>query len=199
MLKSISKIMRAREAKRLARLTSREWFDKRCVRGEPIWEAHIERALNRPLKEGDVRLERPQITARLRENARTTREQRDKEIASMVTRGAAVLSAAAVIFTVLFAVAAISGSADISLAERIILALAFTLTIIPFAPAVRKAWGEPYMAAAHWTGLDQDDFTGWVLDNYLADRRSPVAQKYKRLHSVAVWMYVAAWVASIFN
>jgi|GEM_PF-5701476 len=168
----------------------RVWFTELCDERRPLWESRI--AEHTGDQAGAE--QRADLGARFARNAREDLKHNDFEISQMLVCTTIIVAAA----TLLFAVYAFKGNLK---APAIFLALAlcfaaiaFVAALVPMAPPFMRAWRQPYEKRHNWTLLVHDDFTSWVLDCWLTDRRTSVITKYKRAHSVAVPTLVCAAV-----
>jgi hypothetical protein len=198
-----------------------EDFDKnfaghqqRCDRRRPLWNKRIDAIMAEEAQEvarakaaGESQLPvlrtREQITARLAQNAKDDVEELDREIFSLVTRTGMLLSATTLLFAV-FALRSTSSKSGWATAGTVTLAIAlliaavaFVTALFPFRPPLYRAWKIPYEPRAFKTLLMHDDFNTWVWYNWLGDRRTPVAQAYKKAHALAVPLLIAAAILTV--
>jgi hypothetical protein len=183
--------------RRWKRKTAREeslddWFARLCDYHLPRWQVKVALVTSRDLVE---RAKDPLYEARSRreiegdfaDNARRELDRLDHELLAMQTRTATIGTVAALLFAIYSFINADVGIARLFLAFALCSAsAAIVMTVRPLSPPLRRAWREKYVPRHEWTLLADSPFTRWVLECWLADRRSPVVQRYKKAHSVSI-------------
>lgn len=71
-------------------------------------------------------------------------------------------------------------------------AVSFYLAIQSLKPSFKKAWGPAYDNRVLWDLQVTDYFGVYVMNSWLANRRTPVVTKYKRVHAVAIPLLMIA-------
>ncbi len=189
------------------------------ARYRPIWDYRVERALKkawaaedaarsehwfirliRKLFKVEVRYKttREDIERRFAENALNELDRIEAEVSGLQIRTSIIIT----IITVLFAVYALLTGDNKSISVTTGLGLlgfalvtngvAFGFAIYPLLPPIRRAWKVPYEPRHVRTLLIEDHFTAWCDARWLGDRRTPIAQKYKKMHAVAIPLLILA-------
>ncbi len=175
--------------KKKKKQTLEEWFAKECAAREPEWRARISKAQVTSRAAGEE-LSRKDIEATLAKNAAEYVKSLDSELALRVVLTGPILAAT----TLLFAVYALkTGALGWS---RGLTALAFVIAVVPLRPPFFRAWLKKYAKSHRWTLLAVTAREHWVLDGWLADRRTRVITIYKRAQSVAVPLVIVAAVVA---
>ena len=169
-----------------------EWFRELCNMRRPAWDAAVQAALD--VSEGG---EKCDIERRLAGNAARDVARLDTELNLMLVRTSILVAAATLLFAV-YALKSTLKAPPIFLALALCFAaIAFIAALVPMRPPFVRAWRQPYEKRHNWTLLTTTPFKQWVLDCWLADRRTPVIQMYKKAHAVAVpfLLLAAVWSA----
>jgi hypothetical protein len=173
---------------------SSAWFKERCAAMRMLWEIAIKEAQaeDEELHGKEGTRSRTEIAAFIADNSTTDLQKLEAELASMQVRTSIIVAAA----TLMFAVFVLKGSTDKGVmvaVGTILLALALLLTAVSFvlaigalAPSIKKAWGSPYDDHVYWDLLVKNTFHIYVMNSWLANRRTPIITTYKRAHSIAV-------------
>ncbi len=174
-----------------------DWFDERCAILLPLWKLRIKKAQKND-KKHKRRRSIATIEKYIADRSTADLQKLDAELLAMQARTSIIVAAA----TLMFAVFVLRGSANnntwvvvgtILLAVSLLMtAVSFFLAIGSLAPPFRKAWGPPYDNRVDWNLLVADDFETYVLNTWLANRRTPIITTYKRAHSVAIPLLMAA-------
>ncbi len=170
-----------------------KWFKKLCETQQPLWDMRMAE-----VQAQDTNRSKEELAKRFADNAETDLQRLDNELASMQVRTSTIVAAATLMFAA-FVVKSDSGEGRLAVVGATLLAVAllttataFIFTVRSMAPPLRRAWKDAYEKRAHWTLLVTDDYTRWVLHCWLADRRAPVVQGYKKAHSITVRLLVVA-------
>lgn len=175
------------------------WFLKECADKQPLWEMRIAQLRG---MEGETRTEE-EIAKVFADNSTADLQGLNNELASMMMRTSIIVAAATLMFAA-FVVKGDTGEGTriavgttLLAAALLMTAVAFMLALKALTPPIKRALKESYEKRKHWTLLVTDDFTRWVLNCWLADRRADVVTKYKKAHAIAVPLLVVAAVLTL--
>ena len=175
-----------------------DWFKKLCEEQRPHWEAAISEAKAEDAAEVEKDRDyqprtRREIEEFLAANATSDLQRMDNELTSMLTRSAIIGTVAALLFAIYSFINTEVGVARAFLGLALCFALAaVVLSVVPLSPPFQRAWREKYEKRHEWTLQATSYFKRWALDCWSADRRSPVIQRYKKVHSVVIRVLVFA-------
>lgn len=171
----------------------RVWFKEKCDIWRPLWDDEVAAELAK----NDGRT-REQIEQYFADNAKSEVTGLNEEIKSQIARTGMILSATSFLFAV-FALRNTASKSAWATAGIVFLAIslflaaiAFVTALVPLRPPLRRAWKDKFHKRAFQTLLVHDPFTSWVMDCWLGDRRTPVVQLYKKVHSVVVPLLIGA-------
>lgn len=188
------------DAEEAARVLAK--FTADCEFYLPLWEACIARTQQEARKHGKE-LTRDDITKRLAESSATDLQNLNSELSIMLMRTSIIVAAATLLMAV-FALKFSHGKSVMTIIGSVLLivallttATAFIFAVTPLSPPFWRAWKKPYDKRAHRTLLVVDDFTTWVMNCWLGDRRTPIITAYKKAHAVAVPLLVIAAALTI--
>jgi len=163
------------------------WFPERCDELKPLWDARIRQVTKKPVNRGELSPEEF-----IAENAVADVARLDAELLAMQTRTGLIATAATLLFATVALNADLWGIAKAPVVVMVLTAAAFTVSLWPLTPPVRRAFKDAYEQRAHWTLLVTDCFSRWVLYTWLGDRRTPIITTYKKAHAIALLLLVAA-------
>lgn len=156
------------------------WLKRLCKEYLEEWKAAIQAEMEEnPPADGNSHEHRKSIQRRLAENAAREVAELGAELDRMLLRTSVIVAAT----TLLFAVYAFKASVALGV---LLAAVAFITALIPMCPPILRAWKDSYVPRHVWTLLATNDFKQWVIDCWLADRRTVIVTRYKRAHSIAV-------------
>lgn len=179
------------------------WFKKRGETLRPLWEHRITEAQEEDKELFQTQRSRLEIARAIADSSALDLQRLEAELTAMQVRTSIIVAAA----TLMFAVFVLKGSTDdgtliaigtsLLAISLLMTATSFIMAIRSLSPPFRRAWKDPYDKRVWWSLLVTNDFERYVMNSWLADRRTPIITAYKKAHSVAVPLLVWAAVLTI--
>jgi hypothetical protein len=185
------------DAREFARINTT--FAKMCDRYHPLWNARIAAATKGPGASRSA----ADVGWQVFENSQRDLDALNAEIASMQARTNIMVAASSLMLAGI-ALKPTGVKSGWAIVGAIFLVIALLLTssslviaLTSLVPPIRRAWRDPYDKRAYHTLLVVDDYTGWVMNCWLSDRRTSVVTRYKKAHSIAVPLLIGAGIMLI--
>lgn len=181
------------------------WFKERRRIMRPLWELVIAQAQaeDEELYGEKGKRSKAEIAKFIADQSTADLLRLDAELLATQARTSIIVAAA----TLMFAVFVLRGNQNSSLWVNVgtgLLALSLLMTAVSFflaigslRPPFKKAWGSPYDNRVLWD-LQVTDYLGvYVINSWLANRRTRPITKYKQAHSVAIPLLMVAAASTV--